>query len=489
MPVFIEHLTEVIFAAVVIIFLATSALALTAMRRRKQREKYFQIIDRLRAKYEPVISGLLDQQIEYGEGLDALKKFSGPNREYFLEQLLLKRNMTPVQVPIVRRLCDGLGLVGIWQEQLSGQIGLTAIKGALSHPEGILRRFRALRFLLRAKAAENLGMIRHQPSWMLLVEALQDTHPDVRTVAVRSLGAIREPESVPALLELLHSVILEPSSRVSLRTVKSALIAFPLHLASRLLVSLELSNPRIRFVATDIIREMVEREATSDEKFVLDSSSFGPELVEVFLTRLFLDDNPDVRARAAGVIGYIPDARSTPALLTLIGDPEWFVRLHAVRALANRKFMTHSAEIAKRLTDSHWKVREAAAHVLRMYGRVGLDELIEYFLGTTDRYSKEQISDEIQRAGLVPVLLAQFKDDAEGRAAQTLEQLIDIGKTSYMVELLEKDADRILRKTFLEKFARKPNDRIREWLGRLAVRETDPELRQLARSSTEATTD
>ncbi len=127
--------------------------------------------------------------------------------------------------------------------------------------------------------------------------------------------------------------------------------------------------------------------------------------------------------------------------------------------------------------------------MLRMYGRVGLDELIEYFLGTTDRYSKEQISDEIQRAGLVPVLLAQFKDDAEGRAARTLEQLIDIGKTSYMVELLEKDADRSLRKTFLEKFARKPNDQIREWLGRLAVRETDPELRQLARSSAEATTD
>ena len=60
-----------------------------------------------------------------------------------------------------------------------------------------------------------------------------------------------------------------------------------------------------------------------------------------------LERNPDVRARAAPVISYLADPRSTPVLLALLEDGQWFVRLHSVRALAKRKFLSQAPQVAR----------------------------------------------------------------------------------------------------------------------------------------------
>jgi HEAT repeat protein len=483
MPFLIEHITEVVVTILFLVLLGTGALMVATIARRQRRDKYFQRIDDLRQRYSPVITSLLAQKLEYERGLAVLKGISGRDRIFVLEQLCLEKRPTLDQVPILRRLCEDLGLVKVWQQRLSGRLDASTIREALGRPGGLLERVGRLHFLVRAKAADNLGIIQHRVSWPLLVKALDDPHPDVQAVAVRSLAAIQEPDSFAPLVARLHAVVLKPSSTLSLRAIKTALVSFPLKQTVGLIPSLNYSHRRIRFLATDIIREIVERHAAWEEEFVLDVKVFPPELSDVFLNQLCFDENPDVRARAAPVISHLEDPRATPVLLTLLEDTQWFVRLHAVRALAKRKYLSQALQVAQRLTDLHWMVREAAARTLLVFGRAGSDHLASHFLRTEDRYSREQIADEMQRAGLIPSLLAQYGSGEDGAEGQVIEQFAQMGKTSYLISVLQSSSERDLRKKFLQGFGRHPDPQIRAWVRHLATREPDEELRALAEAT------
>lgn len=482
MPVLIEHIYDIVVAIVVIVLLGTGALIIMAVARRQRRDRYFRRIDDLRQRYGPVIASVLSQKLEYERGLAVLKGISGIDRDYVLEQLCLEKKPTPDQVPILRRLCEDLGLLKIWQARLSGHLGLASLRDTFANPEGFIHRVGRLHFLLRAKAADNLGIIQHRASWPLLVKALEDPHQDVQSVAVRSLASIQEPASYAPLVERLQAVILKPSSRLSLRSIKTALVSYPLKQTTGLLSSLTHQHRRIRFLATDIIRETVERQSAWEEDFVLDAQVFPPELGEVFVSQLCFDENPDVRARATAVISYLTDPRSTPVLLTLLEDAQWFVRLHAVRALAKRKFLSQAPQIALRLTDPHWMVRESAARTLLVFGRVGSEQLSSHFLSTQDRYSQEQIADEMQRAGLIPNLMVQYAGETESTEGRVLEQLVQMGKTSNMVSVLQTSSDQRLRRKFLMTFGRYLDPQIRSWVAQVATEETDPNLRTLAQT-------
>ncbi|HEV2351297.1 MAG TPA: HEAT repeat domain-containing protein [Terriglobia bacterium] len=452
----------------ILVFLAASFLIVAAFLRRRRREKYFSRIDALRARYTPIVSGMLEGKIEYGKGLDTLKGITGSDRFRVLELLLIEKKTETSPAPILRQLCADLGLVEVWQQQLIGMVDAKGRQVSRVTSNRIQEKSGRLGYLVRASSAHHLGAIFHQPSWPLLVKALGDAHPDVASVAARSLAAIGEPESFQPLLDCLHDVIQNASRQVSLRSIKMALVSFPLEQAAKLLPSLRHSHRRIRFLAVDIIRGMAERRAAENEDFVLDAQTFAPELSEIFLSRLISDENPDVRARAAPVIAYLPDQRATSALLILLGDGEWFVRMHSARALAKQKYLSCANLIAGRLTDAQWMVREAATRTLLSFGREGLSRLYDHALTTTDRYSKEQIGDEIQRAGLVPVLLGQYAQDRNGKETQVMELLAELGKTSCMLEALEGIPERNLRRKFLADFGRHPDPQIRSWVKGLA---------------------
>ena len=481
MPFLIENVTIVTFVLFVLALLGNIILVGIVFLRRWRRETFFRRVDAIRNRYSPVVAGLLSGEIVYAQGLQELREISGPDRMFVLEQLCLHKKPSPVEEPVLRRLCEDLGLVKVWQQRLMGQVDQASLREALMNPQGLLRRVKLLHFLIRSKSAENLGLIRHEASWPLLVKALGDPNPDLQVVAVRALAAIQHPGSFPALVEQLKKVAVSAAPVLSVRTLKSALVNFPLHCAQELQPTLQHANPRIRFLATDIIREMVEREAEGNPNFWLDGRYMNDTMAETFLTRLSCDTNPDVRARAAPVIAYLPDQRAATTMFALLEDPLWFVRLHAARSLAKPRFLSYAARISHALTDADWRVRETAVRTLRTFGPAGLDLLTEHFLLTKDRYSREQIADEFQRGGLISDLLMRcFRNDGR-RDMDVLRHLAEMGKTSYMIAVVENGkGNGDLRKKFLQQFGWYPDPRIHQWVKQVAAGEPDIELRALA---------
>lgn len=484
MPFLIENIIKIVLALFVLALLGNLFLVGIVFLRRQRRQKYFSRVDALRERHGPIVAGIISGSIAYRDGLDELRQISGADRLFMLERLCLDKRPAPEEVPLTRRLCEDLGLVKIWQQRLMGQIDQASLREALVNPQGLLRRVKFLHFLIRSKSAENLGMIRHEPSWPLLVKALDDPNPDIQMVAVRALAELHHPGSFLPLVEQLHKAVLGPAPSLSVRAVKSALVSFSLDNARELRPSLQDPNPRIRFLATDIIREMIEREASGQEDFRLDKTNFDDETAGIFLSDLPFDGNPDVRARAAAVIGCLADPRAASTLFILLEDSAWFVRLHAARSLGRHRFLSAGDRLARALTDSHWRVREAAVRTLSGFGRPGLELLTSHFLATQDRYSREQVADEFQRAGLIPELLTRSFETGNGRETAVLRNLAEMGKTSYMISVLEEgEGKEWMRKSFLRQFGTCPDPRIHQWVERMAVKEPDFDVRSLAQEA------
>ncbi len=438
---------EILFAITLCTLLATGTLIAFALVRRTQRDKHFREIDEVRRLSFPIISSLAARTLDYQPALQALREILAfrPDQALIVERVLFGgKSPATVPIPVLRQLAVDFGLVELWERRLLGGFEPMTLRQAVSYPESALERIRPLSFLLRARSAERFGLIRHAPSWQALVRALDDPHPDVRGAAARALGAIAEPQSFPALVERLEAVVLTPSAGLSVRHIKAALVGFPLRHSRELAGSLEHTHPRVRFLAADVVREMVARGAGAEEGLVLRREDFAPELAELFLTRLVLDDNPDVRARVASVIARLDDPRAALRLVLLLDDAQWFVRLHAVRALAQRRLVTLAEHVTRPLTDANWRVREAAVRTLLSFGPSGVERLVGHFHTTQDRYSLEQIGEELQRPNLLPVLLGEYCRDGDGRKAQVVERLIGMGKSNRLRTALDRGGDHSL---------------------------------------------
>ena len=122
---------------------------------------------------------------------------------------------------------------------------------------------------------------------------------------------------------------------------------------------------------------------------------------------------------------FLADPRATPVLRNLLLDPQWFVRLRTVRALAHLRQAAAPLrlDIRECLRDPHWQVREAAIHTLISLGEEGRHQLYEYFLTSPDRTSREQIVEVIERTGLMSALVEEYSDGTNGVDALMVEQL------------------------------------------------------------------
>jgi HEAT repeat protein len=313
-----------------------------------------------------------------------------------------------------------------------------------------------------------------------LLAGTDDPDREVREVCVRKLGQLADPATLPVLVEELVQV-LEGKSPLSVRTLKSALIQFDLDEMDAFREALVHPNRRVRFFATDIIREVSVRHARKEE---LGKNDFSPEMYRLFTEVLWKDEWADVRARAAPVIVYFNDATSVRILSQLLEDEVWFVRLHTCRAITNRFYISLVPELAKRLTDTNWLVREAAVHSLGQMGDVGINESFRAFLTTRDTYAAEQIAENLQRDGTLVSLLSSLtqisSDQDYQRARAVARRMIQLGKTTLLQSYLVVPSPRQLKLMLIDELSGSISASYLQVLQACSESDEDPEVRNAA---------
>lgn len=271
----------------------TLALAALAMLRRWHHDRFDRRVKALCIHFGLTPAALLQGKVT-AQCLGRLRALPCSTLEFLLEPLLLRCSPAPPLASVLRELCLELGLIDVWQRRILGQFTHVTLRQAFTTPDGPLHFFSRLHFLLRARSARSLGLLRHQASWPILARALDDPHPDVQQVALRALAALREARSLPALLIQMEKAVTESRSGLSLHSLKAAMAKFPLSHALQLLPVMRHPNPRVRAGAVEVLREMAKREAPGAPTLFQYKSVFDRELA-----RLTSDADPQVRAIAA----------------------------------------------------------------------------------------------------------------------------------------------------------------------------------------------
>jgi len=446
--------------------------------RRVKRDCESRLGNQTRRLCEEALHGLLTAEIQHLDALARLRRLPKAQVRASFESILREdKEPSPERAAALRKLCEDLGLVALWRRRLAARRSTRGASRLIDYLY-VWRRRGPLNFVLRAEAAENLGIICDQSSWPLLVDALDDPNGAVRSAAVRNLARIREPRGFAALADRLELAARDSAPEISARCLKMALASFPLMQAARLRQPLEHPHPRVRLLASEVVFLMVQREAAEGGDPGFNCEHLPAEVAEIFLTRLARDHDPDVRARAADVVARLEPFCALPVLTPLLGDSAWFVRLHAVRALRHQR-TAPLALLSQRLTDPHWRVREAAARTLFTRGRSGVRRLFEHFLTTDDRYSQEQVAEQIERGGLVAFALENYGESGRELETRVVEAMVLRGFGDILLPALRNGTPPEKSRALVQELSRSSNANadlfMRQWVGSASTEREIPE--------------
>jgi hypothetical protein len=415
--------TQWALALLLCVLMGTCLLILVAMFRRWQHIRYMHYRHTLHSKYRSILAEVLSGTAS-AHGTQILRELPLPALELLFDPLFSRRRVPEGHLAPLQALCAELGLIELWQQRLAKGEGMGTRPGS---PPGASIRLPQLpgRLLLRAKGIRNLGILRHKPSWPLLVRSLDDPHPDIQSVALRALAAIHAPESFPGVLGRLHAVVLEGCASPSLQALQAALVCFDLTCSAALLPSLRHPHRQIRLIATNILRVMAGRNAFRERDLLLGPEVISGEITELLVTDLCRDTSAEVRGHAAEVIAFLAHPHATTVLYERLIDPQWPVRLRTVRALARSHHSTDLLLLGIRdcLRDSHGNVREAAIQTLISLGGRGRQQLFEHFLTSSDPLTRQQIVEAVERTGLLASLVEDYGKGTGGLEALMVEQL------------------------------------------------------------------
>jgi HEAT repeat protein len=191
-----------------------------------------------------------------------------------------------------------------------------------------------------------------------LLEALKDTHAEVRRAAAHSLGQLGDRRATAGLIS---------ASRDDDAEVRAA--------ATESLGDLE--DPR----GMDALAARLTDSVTEVRRAAIHALSHLDGRIRPDLLRPSLQDSdPEIRAAAARALGELEDRGSVAELVRLLADRNAEVRQSALNALAELDLETVPAEVLEMLRDGNAEVRQAAAHLVGEAGEVravpGLKQLL-----------------------------------------------------------------------------------------------------------------
>jgi len=467
-------LLEDIAALVVWLIVAVTAINLvflgSVVYRRVVRGRYFREKDEARGRWQPVVEQFVRWELSQGEAAARLGEAKSEAAQDAVREMLLARTM-PETCDRITALFFALGAAERWGRAAFGKrapgVMLSALSlGHIPFParqgnrlgDG-LQRMRLLS-VPRAVAVDALCRLAPDFAEVFALAALEDAAGEVRRVALSSLGRNRRAAGMgPLFAALADALSKEPVEErtTSARTAKAALVCYGLEHLRRFVPYLRSPDPEFRFYVVDIVREICARESRTRE---LGRNDFPDELYEQFLDALAGDESADVRARSAPVIAQFHDLRGAIALRHLLRDENEYVRLHAVRAAADPGYPELLPVLLERMTDRRWRVREAAVRALSGLGPEAQQMLFREFAASLDRYESEQITEELQRSGLIRQVLEGL--GAGGARAQlalaVCRRMVAVGRTALLRAFLMEDSEPAeARLMLLEAFAAPPN--------------------------------
>jgi len=300
----------------------------------------------------------------------------------------------------------------------------------------------------RVRVATALGYFHDGRGIRALAKSTQDSRPEVALTCVVSLGRLKSPSSIPALISFVRSA---PIS-VSEITLAAALADCAREEPGMLVELLSSTEARPRLIGAWAISE------------VADYTVLAPLLPA---TR---DGQPEVRAKVARALARINAPGSVEALIALARDPEWFVRVRAFDALGQLRAQAAEETALAALFDPVREVRYRAAFALRRIAGMK-SEIIAKALASGSRLSFDSLISEWERNRFLDSVLESLsaRDEAlVNESEEVLKILISAGVTSALVNLLLIYPDHDVRLRFMRLLLQCPDEATRSQLLHLA---------------------
>lgn len=482
-PVLLEDIATLVVWLVVAVTAINLVFLGSVVYRRVARGRYFRQKDEAKRRWEPVVEQFVRWELAQGEAAEKLAAGGSKAAQDAIREMLLAR-VTAETCDRITALFFALGAVERWARTAYGKRAAAVMLSALSvghiplpprRPQGALDRLWRMRLLSvpRVAAVDALGRLAPDFAEVFALAALEDPDGEVRRVALSSLGRHRRVAGIgPLFAALVEALGKEPGERraTSARTAKAALVCYGLEHLRRFVPYLRNPAAGFRFYAVDIVREICGRESRQRK---LERSDFPGELYEEFLDSLARDESGDVRARSAPVIAHFHDIRASIALRHLLRDENEYVRLHAVRAAADAAYPELLPVLVERMTDRRWRVREAAVRGLARLGAEAQQTLFREFAASMDRYESEQVTEELERSGLMAQVLCDL--GSAGPRGQTAlavcRRMVAVGKTALLRGYLlrEEEGGAEARLLLLDAFAARPGAETAEIFEKLAL--------------------
>jgi hypothetical protein len=475
----IETLIPIVLWMAVTVLALDLVFVLFIFRRRISRRLYYQKKDATIKQFSGEIRSFLIGNLSVEEIVAMLRTTRSRAGHSAIQELMLS-GMTSENRHAVTSVFLQLGYIKEWTREAfgrrrAGQLLRHIIDGANLPPAGKRRLAPLLRLRLfsvkRALAVTRLGMLDSSFSEVFMRDALSDPSPFVSRANVAAMGRNRNESGIVVLLDLLQQAV-ESTIDLPVRPIKIALVRFTLNDLSHFVPFLNHQSPRFRFVMVDSIREICDKTRPQP----LSAAQFPENVVSWFLHEAVHDESVDVRARSAGVIRHFhtPDAASV--LRTLLYDENEFVRLHAVRACADPYYADLVSDVVQRISDSKWRVREAAVATLGLFGKQGRQQLAQHFLAISDRYGSEQISEEMQRSGVILEMLPSLAGTNGDNKLVTdvCSKMVRLGTSACLTDFLAREQTSTIRGPLMEILAASPTPYFMTTMQAIARSSADP---------------
>jgi hypothetical protein len=185
----------------------------------------------------------------------------------------------------------------------------------------------------KIKAIVALGYAEDARAFPVLKNTIDDKDSDVSYYAMLSLAQLKTNAAARALLDHCSK---KPQDG---RRVASCLEKFPADIIEELIQATYAESDSVRFWAIRVMTKFKNIKCLER------------------ITALTKDPNPEVRASSCECLGELADPKAEGALLERLNDTQWFVRLHAVRAVykvSGAKAISYLMPLQK---DPHWVIR------------------------------------------------------------------------------------------------------------------------------------